>query len=78
MLGFGIYLLINFRIAALTPSLTKFNIASMVVVIGIVITCVSFLGFMGALKENRCLLLTVPRLSLLTQHIHRQPADSHV
>lgn len=59
VLGAGIYLLMNFSIAALTPSLARFNIASMLVVIGIVITCVSFLGFMGALKENRCLLLTV-------------------
>ncbi|CAG01310.1 unnamed protein product [Tetraodon nigroviridis] len=58
VLGLGIYLLISFKIAALTPSLAKFNIASILVVVGIVITCVSFLGFMGALKENRCLLLT--------------------
>lgn len=63
VLGFGIYLLMNFKMAALTPSLDRFNIASMLMVTGIIITAVSFLGFMGALKENRCLLLTVAPLS---------------
>ncbi|XP_042344447.1 leukocyte surface antigen CD53-like [Plectropomus leopardus] len=58
VLSFGAYLMVNFRMAALTPTLTKFNVANMLLVSGIVITCVSFLGFLGALKENRCLLLT--------------------
>ncbi|TNM90160.1 hypothetical protein fugu_004394 [Takifugu bimaculatus] len=44
--------------AVLTPSLASFNMANILLVSGIIITCVSFLGFMGALKENRCLLLT--------------------
>ncbi|MEQ2231294.1 hypothetical protein ILYODFUR_038050, partial [Ilyodon furcidens] len=59
LLSFGIYLMVNFRIAALTPSLASLNIPSMLLISGIIITCVSFLGFLGALKENRCLLLTV-------------------
>ncbi|MEQ2300924.1 hypothetical protein AMECASPLE_030771 [Ameca splendens] len=58
LLSFGIYLMVNFRIAALTPSLASLNIPSMLLISGIIITCVSFLGFLGALKENRCLLLT--------------------
>lgn len=59
VLGFGVYLLLNFRMAALTPNLAGFNSANVLLVTGIVISCVSFLGLMGALKENRCLLLTV-------------------
>ncbi|TKS78054.1 CD53 Cell surface glycoprotein [Collichthys lucidus] len=58
VLGFGVYMMINFRMAALTPTLANFNLANMLLISGIVITCVSFLGFLGALKENRCLLLT--------------------
>ncbi|KAK9523219.1 hypothetical protein VZT92_019625 [Zoarces viviparus] len=58
VLGFGVYMMVNFRIAALTPSLANFNLANMLLISGIIITCVSFLGFLGALKENRCLLLT--------------------
>ncbi|XP_049906345.1 leukocyte surface antigen CD53 [Epinephelus moara] len=58
VLGFGVYLMVSFKMTALTPTLAKFNSANMLLVSGIVITCVSFLGFLGALKENRCLLLT--------------------
>lgn len=59
VLVFGVYMLVNFRMAALTPTLASFNSANMLLISGIIITCVSFLGFLGALKENRCLLLTV-------------------
>ncbi|XP_061529076.1 LOW QUALITY PROTEIN: leukocyte surface antigen CD53-like [Phycodurus eques] len=58
VLGFGVYMLINFKLTALTPSLANFNLANMLLISGIIISCVSFLGFLGALKENRCLLLT--------------------
>ncbi|XP_034727993.1 leukocyte surface antigen CD53 [Etheostoma cragini] len=58
VLVFGVYMTLNFKLAALTPTLASFNFANMLLVCGIVITCVSFLGFLGALKENRCLLLT--------------------
>ncbi|XP_008278839.1 leukocyte surface antigen CD53 [Stegastes partitus] len=58
VLGFGGYMMVNFRLTALTPNLASLNIANLLLISGIVITCVSFLGFLGALKENRCLLLT--------------------
>ncbi|TSR04289.1 Leukocyte surface antigen CD53 [Bagarius yarrelli] len=40
------------------PSLSIVNLASALYIIGIFVTCVSFLGFLGALKENRCLLIS--------------------
>ncbi|XP_034396790.1 leukocyte surface antigen CD53 [Cyclopterus lumpus] len=58
VLIFGVYMMVNFKMAALTPTLASFTSANMLLISGIVITCVSFLGFLGALKENRCLLLT--------------------
>ncbi|XP_054466648.1 leukocyte surface antigen CD53-like isoform X2 [Anoplopoma fimbria] len=58
VLSFGVYMMVTFRMAALTPTLASFNTSNMLLISGIVITCVSFLGFLGALKENRCLLLT--------------------
>ncbi|XP_061881393.1 leukocyte surface antigen CD53 [Entelurus aequoreus] len=58
VLGLGVFMMVNFKLTALMPSLANFNLASMLLVSGLVITCVSFLGFLGALKENRCLLLT--------------------
>nr|XP_019949408.1 PREDICTED: leukocyte surface antigen CD53-like [Paralichthys olivaceus] len=57
VLGFGIFMMVSFRMAALLPSLASLNMANLLLISGIVITCVSFLGFLGALKENRCLLL---------------------
>ncbi|XP_030000498.1 leukocyte surface antigen CD53-like [Sphaeramia orbicularis] len=58
VLGLGIYMILTFKMAALLPTLASFNFANILVITGIIITCVSFLGFLGALKENRCLLLT--------------------
>ncbi|CAJ1068741.1 leukocyte surface antigen CD53 [Xyrichtys novacula] len=57
VLCFGVYMMVTIK-TPLTPTLAKFNLANMLLISGIVITCVSFLGFLGALKENRCLLLT--------------------
>ncbi|XP_016140745.1 leukocyte surface antigen CD53-like isoform X2 [Sinocyclocheilus grahami] len=56
--GFGIYLMTFSRFSSLLPSLQAMSIANSVFLTGIVITCVSFLGFLGALKENRCLLIS--------------------
>ncbi|KAM3610353.1 uncharacterized protein V6R79_002925 [Siganus canaliculatus] len=58
VLSFGVYMMVTFKMAALTPTLDSFSSANMLLISGIVITCVSFLGFLGALRENRCLLLT--------------------
>lgn len=58
VLSFGVYMMVNVNMTALTPTLAKFNMANVLLICGIIITCVSFLGFLGALKENRCLLLT--------------------
>uniref|UniRef100_A0A3Q2FE80 Tetraspanin n=1 Tax=Cyprinodon variegatus TaxID=28743 RepID=A0A3Q2FE80_CYPVA len=58
LLGLGVYLMVNFNMSGLTPSLAQLNMPSMLLISGIIITCISFVGFLGALKENRCLLLT--------------------
>ncbi|XP_051546977.1 tetraspanin-9-like [Myxocyprinus asiaticus] len=54
----GIYLLTSSKFSSLLPSLQVVNTASTLFVTGIIITCVSFLGFLGALKEKRCLLIS--------------------
>ncbi|XP_051953995.1 leukocyte surface antigen CD53 [Xyrauchen texanus] len=56
--GLGIYLMTSSRFASLLPSLQALNIANTLFITGIIISCVSFLGFLGALKENRCLLIS--------------------
>ncbi|XP_056313808.1 leukocyte surface antigen CD53 [Danio aesculapii] len=55
--GMGIYLM-TFSRLSLLPSLQAMSIANTLFITGIIITCVSFLGFLGALKENRCLLIS--------------------
>lgn len=57
--GLGIYMSTTSKYMSIFPSLSVVNLASVVFVIGIFVTCVSFLGFLGALKENRCLLISV-------------------
>uniref|UniRef100_A0A3Q3AC35 Tetraspanin n=1 Tax=Kryptolebias marmoratus TaxID=37003 RepID=A0A3Q3AC35_KRYMA len=58
VLSLGVYLMVTYQMTALIPSLANLNISKMLLISGIIITCISFLGFLGALKENRCLLLT--------------------
>ncbi|KAJ3581362.1 hypothetical protein NHX12_016734 [Muraenolepis orangiensis] len=57
VLGFGVYM-IRFEASSLLPSLGTFTVSNLLLISGIIITCIAFLGFIGALKENRCLLLT--------------------
>ncbi|XP_010874970.1 CD53 molecule isoform X1 [Esox lucius] len=55
--GFGVYMMTISKVSSLIPTLASLNVANLLFIIGIIITCVSFLGFLGALKENRCLLI---------------------
>ena len=68
MLGFGVYM-IRYQTDSLLHSVKFVTAANLLLVAGIIVTCVAFLGFIGALKENRCFLLTVRSLTdrLLTQ-----------
>ncbi|KAI5625246.1 leukocyte surface antigen CD53 [Silurus asotus] len=56
--GLGIYISTTTKYLSFFPSLSIVNLASTLFVIGIFVTSVSFLGFLGALKENRCLLIS--------------------
>ncbi|GAA6109853.1 leukocyte surface antigen CD53 isoform X1 [Tachysurus ichikawai] len=56
--GLGIYMSTVFKYMSLFPASSAINVPNGLYVIGIFVTCVSFLGFLGALKENRCLLIS--------------------
>ncbi|KAG5837930.1 hypothetical protein ANANG_G00218330 [Anguilla anguilla] len=58
VLGFGIYLMTNSSFSSLMPTLAYLNVPNFLVITGTIVTCISFLGFLGALKENRCLLIS--------------------
>ncbi|XP_056458538.1 leukocyte surface antigen CD53-like isoform X2 [Gadus chalcogrammus] len=52
MLGFGVYMT-RYQTNSLLDSMKFLTAANLLLVSGIIVTCVSFLGFIGALKENR-------------------------
>lgn len=58
ILGFGIYFLIHNNLWLL-PFLPLGNV---LVIVGSIIMVVAFLGCMGSIKENKCLLMSVSPL----------------
>ncbi|XP_036390133.1 leukocyte surface antigen CD53-like [Megalops cyprinoides] len=58
VLAFGIFMMMNSRFSSLILSFWPIFPANTLVVTGTIVTCVCYLGFLGALKENRCLLIS--------------------
>ncbi|XP_067863324.1 leukocyte surface antigen CD53-like [Heptranchias perlo] len=65
LMGLGIYLLGMNNFGALLPSLPSLSIANTLIIVGSITMVVAFLGCMGAIKENKCLLLSFFILLLL-------------
>ncbi|XP_030077162.1 leukocyte surface antigen CD53 [Microcaecilia unicolor] len=58
ILAFGIYFLVNNHFTELFPSIPSLSFSNVLIVTGSIIMVVSFLGCMGAIKENKCLLMS--------------------
>ncbi|XP_051885780.1 tetraspanin-9 isoform X2 [Pristis pectinata] len=59
LLGVGIWLsATQGNFATLAPSLPSLSAANLVIAIGTIVMVVGFLGCLGAIKENKCLLLS--------------------
>ncbi|XP_067913062.1 leukocyte surface antigen CD53-like [Heterodontus francisci] len=65
IMSLGIYLLWLNNFGALLSSLPSLSIANILIIVGSVTMVVAFLGCMGAIKENKCLLLSFFILLLL-------------
>lgn len=65
ILGFGIYLLIHNNVGALFHSLPALTLGNVLVIVGSIIMVVAFLGCMGSIKENKCLLMSVSLSQLM-------------
>ncbi|XP_005987647.1 leukocyte surface antigen CD53 [Latimeria chalumnae] len=65
ILSLGIYLLIDNTYGALLPSFPSLSVANVMIIVGSIIMVVAFQGCMGAIKENKCLLLAFFILLLL-------------
>ncbi|KAL1772133.1 leukocyte surface antigen CD53 [Sigmodon hispidus] len=58
ILGFGIYLLVQDTYGVLFHNLPFLTLGNVLVIVGSIIMVVAFLGCMGSIKENKCLLMS--------------------
>ncbi|KAM4795718.1 leukocyte surface antigen CD53 [Rhinophrynus dorsalis] len=65
IISIGVYFVINNTYGVLFPDSPSLTVGNAFIVIGIIIMVFGFLGCMGAIKENKCLLLTFFILLLL-------------
>lgn len=60
MLGVGLWLSVSQgSFAALSPSFPSLSAANLIITLGSIVMVTGFLGCLGAVKENKCLLLSV-------------------
>ncbi|XP_074044490.1 leukocyte surface antigen CD53 isoform X2 [Macrotis lagotis] len=79
ILGFGIYFLINNSFGTLFYSLPSLTLGNVVIIVGSIIMVVAFLGCMGSIKENKCLLMSIGDYVAkdLSQSIQRYQFDNN-
>uniref|UniRef100_A0A3B5MK29 Uncharacterized protein n=1 Tax=Xiphophorus couchianus TaxID=32473 RepID=A0A3B5MK29_9TELE len=60
LLGVGVWLSVSQgSFATLSPSFPALSAANLIITLGTVVMVTGFLGCLGAIKENKCLLLSV-------------------
>uniref|UniRef100_A0A8I4A656 CD53 molecule n=1 Tax=Callithrix jacchus TaxID=9483 RepID=A0A8I4A656_CALJA len=59
LLGFGIYLLVHNNFGVLFHNLPSLTLGNVFITVGSIIMVVAFLGCMGSIKENKCLLMSL-------------------
>uniref|UniRef100_A0A8C7WXQ0 Tetraspanin 9 n=1 Tax=Oryzias sinensis TaxID=183150 RepID=A0A8C7WXQ0_9TELE len=60
LLGVGVWLSVSQgSFATLSPSFPSLSAANLIITLGTVVMVTGFLGCLGAIKENKCLLLSV-------------------
>ncbi|XP_016078796.1 PREDICTED: leukocyte surface antigen CD53 [Miniopterus natalensis] len=58
ILGFGIYFLVHNNLGVLFHNLPSLTLGNVLIIVGSIIMVVAFLGCMGSIKENKCLLMS--------------------
>ncbi|XP_055978989.1 leukocyte surface antigen CD53 [Sorex fumeus] len=58
ILGFGIYFLVHNSFGVLFHKLPFLTLGNVLIIVGSIIMVVAFLGCMGSIKENKCLLMS--------------------
>ncbi|CAH2220757.1 leukocyte surface antigen CD53 [Pelobates cultripes] len=59
IIAMGIYYLVNDIYGTLVPETSSLTVGNILIVTGCIIMVFGFIGCMGAIKENKCLLLTM-------------------
>lgn len=59
VVAFGEFQMVHSRFASLVTTFWPIYPANTLVVTGTIVTCVCFLGVLGSMKENRCMIITV-------------------
>ncbi|KAM9688979.1 leukocyte surface antigen CD53 isoform 3-T3 [Trichechus inunguis] len=59
ILGFGVYLLMYNNFGVLFHNLPSLTLGNVLIIVGSIIMVVAFLGCMGSIKENKCLLMSL-------------------
>lgn len=59
VVAFGEFQMMHSRFASLITTFWPIYPANTLVVTGTIVTCVCYLGVLGGMKENRCMLITV-------------------
>lgn len=63
LLGVGLWLSVSQgSFATLSPSFPSLSAANLIITLGSIVMVTGFLGCLGAIKENKCLLLSVSTL----------------
>ncbi|KAM5256355.1 leukocyte surface antigen CD53 isoform 1-T1 [Ctenodactylus gundi] len=65
ILGFGIYFLVHDYFGVLFHTLPFLTLGNVLVIVGSIVMVVAFLGCMGSIKENKCLLISFFALLLI-------------
>ncbi|XP_075396417.1 leukocyte surface antigen CD53 [Tenrec ecaudatus] len=65
ILGFGIYFLVHNNFGVLFRNLPFLTLGNVLIIVGSIIVVVAFMGCMGSIKENKCLLMSFFGLLLI-------------
>ena len=69
MVALGEFQMMHSRFASLVTSFWPIYPANTLVVTGTIVTCVCYVGVVGGLKENRCMLISVSNILCFTFHL---------
>lgn len=75
VVAFGEFQMMHSRFASLITTFWPIYASNTLVVTGTIVTCVCYLGVLGGMKENRCMLITVSSCLMFAERAERHLTD---